>query len=60
LFDLALGDDNLFHGDRFKWSTQLTVINIADEYALYNFLSAFSATHYGAPRSLTGEIGFHF
>jgi Carboxypeptidase regulatory-like domain/TonB-dependent Receptor Plug Domain len=60
LFDLALGDDNLFHGDRFKWSAQLTVINIANQYALYNFLSTFSGTHYVTPRSVTGEIGFHF
>jgi hypothetical protein len=60
LFDLALGDDNLFHGDRFKWSAQLTVINIANQYALYNFLSTFSGTHYATPRSITGEIGSHF
>jgi len=60
LFDLAVGDDNLFHGDRFKWSAQITVINIANQYALYNFLSTFSGTHYVTPRSVTGEIGFHF
>ena len=23
LFDLAVGDDNLFHGDRYKWSASL-------------------------------------
>ncbi|MGA7358674.1 MAG: TonB-dependent receptor, partial [Candidatus Sulfotelmatobacter sp.] len=27
LFDLSLGHDNLFHGDKYKWSAQLTVIN---------------------------------
>jgi Carboxypeptidase regulatory-like domain/TonB-dependent Receptor Plug Domain len=60
LFDLALGEDNLFHGDRYKWSVRVTVINLANEYALYNFLSTFSGTHYVTPRTVTGEIGFHF
>jgi hypothetical protein len=60
LFDLALGDDNLFHGDKYKWSAQLTLINLSNNYALYNFLSTFSGTHYVTPRTLTGQIGFNF
>ncbi len=60
LFDLAVGDDNLFHGDHRRWSAQFTVINLANDYGLYNFLSTFSGTHYVTPRTLTGEIGFHF
>jgi hypothetical protein len=60
LFDVSVGHDNLFHGDKYKISAQLTVINLANNYALYNFLSTFSGTHYVSPRSLTGEIGFHF
>jgi len=60
LFDLAIGDDDLLHGDRYKWSARLTVINLANQYALYNFLSTFSGTHYVTPRTVTGEIGFHF
>ncbi|HTA25600.1 MAG TPA: TonB-dependent receptor [Terriglobales bacterium] len=60
LFDLSLGHDNLFHGERYKWSLQLTAINIANEYALYNFLSTFSGTHYVTPRALTAQLGFHF
>ena len=60
LFDLALGDDNLFKGDRYKWSAQITVINLANNYALYNFLSTFSGTHYVTPRTIAGQIGFHF
>ncbi len=60
LFDLALGDDNLFRGDRFKWSLRLSAINLTNKTALYNFLSTFSGTHYVTPRSLTAEIGFHF
>jgi carboxypeptidase family protein/TonB-dependent receptor-like protein len=60
LFDLSVGHDNLFHGDKYKWSAQLTVINLANNYALYNFLSTFSGTHYVTPRILTATLGFHF
>jgi hypothetical protein len=60
LFDLALGDDNLFHTDHYQWSAQFTVINLANKYALYNFLSTFSGTHYVTPRTLTAQVGFHF
>jgi Carboxypeptidase regulatory-like domain/TonB-dependent Receptor Plug Domain len=60
LFDLSLGHDNLFHGDRYKWSAQFTVINLTNKFALYNFLSTFSGTHYVTPRALTAQIGFHF
>ena len=60
LFDLAIGHDNLFHGDKYKWSAQLTIVNLANEYALYNFLSTFSGTHYVTPRAFTGQIGFNF
>jgi hypothetical protein len=60
LFDAAVGDDNIFHGDRYRWSLRFTVINIANKEALYNFLSTFSGTHYVTPRTVTGELGFHF
>ncbi|HEY2109499.1 MAG TPA: hypothetical protein VGH17_06320, partial [Candidatus Acidoferrales bacterium] len=60
LFDVAIGHDNLFNGDRYKWSIRLTAINIANKDAVYNFLSTFSGTHYVTPRSLTAEVGFHF
>ena len=60
LFDASIGDDNIFGGDRFKWSLQLTGVNIANNYALYNFLSTFSGTHYVTPRSMSAELGFHF
>jgi hypothetical protein len=55
-----VGDDNLFRGERFKWSLQLTAVNLANNYSLYNFLSTFSGTHYVTPRALTVQIGFHF
>ena len=52
--------DNLFHGDRYRWSARFTVINVTNKVALYNFLSTFSGTHYVTPRAMTAEIGFHF
>jgi hypothetical protein len=60
LFDASIGEDNLFHGDKDKWSLRLSAVNISNKYALYNFLSTFSGTHYVSPRALTGELGFHF
>ena len=60
LFDLAVGDDNLFHGDKYTWSGQITVVNLTDKHALYNFLSTFSGTHYVTPRAITVQLGFHF
>jgi len=60
LFDVAVGDDNLFKGERYKWSLTLTAINVTNKVALYNFLSTFSGTHYVTPRALTAQIGFHF
>jgi hypothetical protein len=41
LFDVSVGHDNLFHNDKYKWSLQLTAINVTNETALYNFLSTF-------------------
>ena len=60
LFDVSVGDDNLFKGDHYKWSLTLTAINVTNKTALYNFLSTFSGTHYVTPRALTAQIGFHF
>jgi hypothetical protein len=60
LFDASVGDDNLFHGDKYKWSLRFTVINLTNKTALYNFFSTFSGTHYVTPRAETVELGFHF
>ena len=60
LFDASVGEDNLFDGDRYKWSLRLTGVNLTNKTALYNFLSTFSGTHYVTPRALTAELGFHF
>jgi hypothetical protein len=60
LFDIALGEDNLFDGDKHKVGIRLTAVNVANQYALFNFLSTFSGTHYVTPRTLTGEVTYSF
>lgn len=60
LFDLSVGQQNLFHKERYKVDLDLTAINITNKYALYNFLSTFSGTHYVTPRALTAKLTFNF
>ena len=63
LFDMEMGDANIKHfgtEERFKVGARLTAINVTNKYALYNFLSTFSGTHYVTPRTVTGEIALHF
>jgi hypothetical protein len=62
LFDMALGDERIAHfgGDRYRISGRVTAINVTNKYALYNFLSTFSGTHYVTPRAITGDVSFHF
>jgi hypothetical protein len=60
LFDASIGHDNLFNGDRYRWSLRFTAINLTNKVALYNFLSTFSGTHFVTPRSESVELGFHF
>ncbi len=60
LYDFAVGHDNIFGGDKYKWSARLTVVNLTNKEALYNFLSTFSGTHYVTPRAITAALSFHF
>jgi carboxypeptidase family protein len=60
LFDLSVGTDNLFRGDRTKVSLRFTAINITNKVALYNFLSTFSGTHFVSPRTLQVQAGITF
>jgi len=60
LFDLSVGTDNLFRGDRAKISLRFTAINITNKVALYNFLSTFSGTHFVTPRALQVQAGITF
>jgi hypothetical protein len=55
-----LGEDNLFHGDKHKVGLRVTAVNVTNKYALYNFLSTFSGTHYVTPRTITGELSYNF
>ena len=57
LFDMGVGDDNIFHTEKIRYRAQLTAINITNKEALYNFLSTFSGTHFISPRAVTLEIG---
>jgi Carboxypeptidase regulatory-like domain len=63
LFDMSMGDDNIYHfgpSERYKFAARVTAINVTNKYALYNFLSTFSGTHYVSPRTVTGQISFNF
>jgi Carboxypeptidase regulatory-like domain/TonB-dependent Receptor Plug Domain len=60
LFDATFGKNNLFHADKYKTDFDLTAINVTNKYALYNFLSTFSGTHYVTPRALTAKITLNF
>jgi hypothetical protein len=60
LFDLSVGQHNLFHKEHYKVDLDLTAINVTNKYALYNFLSTFSGTHYVTPRALTAKITLNF
>ena len=62
LFDMEMGDDSVlhWHTDRYKIGLRATAINVTNKYALYNFLSTFSGTHYISPRTVTAEVAFHF
>jgi hypothetical protein len=60
LFDASLGKENLFHRDHYKFNLDVTAVNLTNKYALYNFLSTFSGTHYVTPRALTAKITLNF
>ncbi|HEV2135114.1 MAG TPA: TonB-dependent receptor [Terracidiphilus sp.] len=60
LFDVSMGMNNIFHADKYKVNLDLTAINVTNKYALYNFLSTFSGTHYVTPRDLTAKITLNF
>ncbi|MGH9409801.1 MAG: TonB-dependent receptor, partial [Vicinamibacterales bacterium] len=51
LFDVALGSDNLLHGKKTALTVRLSVVNITNNEALYNFLSTFTGTHFVSPRA---------
>jgi carboxypeptidase family protein len=60
LLDLGIGADNLLHTDRTKLRVRLSVINLTNKDALYNFLSTFSGTHFVTPRAYQLQLGVTF
>jgi hypothetical protein len=55
LLDLAVGLDTLKAG-RLPFRVRVTVINLFDAVALYNFLSTFSGTHFVTPRAVQVQL----
>jgi hypothetical protein len=60
LFDASVGKNNIFRTEKYKLDLDLTAINVTNKYALYNFLSTFSGTHYVTPRSMTAKVTMNF
>jgi hypothetical protein len=60
LYDLGLGLDNLLRTDSFKLQARVTVLNLSNKVALYNFLSTFSGTHFVTPRTIQTELRLVF
>jgi len=62
LFDISVGDDHLLrlYSDRARLGGKISVINLTNEAALYNFLSTFSGTHFVTPRTVQAEIRISF
>ena len=60
LFDIAVGTENLLHTEHHRIVARLTVINLTNNVALYNFLSTFSGTHFVTPRTYQAEVGVVF
>jgi hypothetical protein len=61
LFNVGIGTDNLFHkkeGGRI--TLRFAIVNLANQVALYNFLSTFSGTHFVSPRTFQAGIGYTF
>jgi Carboxypeptidase regulatory-like domain len=61
VFDIGIGSDNLFaQQDHSRVTVRFTVSNLTDKVGLYNFLSTFTGTHFIAPRTYQGSVGFVF
>ena len=61
VFDVGIGSDNLFHSEKKTHLTaSISITNLTNKVALYNFLSTFSGTHFLAPRTYQVRIGLVF
>ncbi len=61
VLDLGVGTDDLFRtGKRTRVTARLTVLNVTNTLAMYNFLSTCAGTHFVATRSVRAEVGISF
>ena len=60
LFDVAAGFDDIRHSEHYHLDGKVTVTNLTDRAALYNFLSSFSGTHFVSTRSVQAELRLRF
>ncbi len=60
LFDMGAGWDNILHRDHVKTNVSITAVNVTNKYALYNFLSTFSGTHFVSPRTVSAQVTLNF
>jgi hypothetical protein len=60
LVDLGFGLDNVLRSRHQKLKMRLSVINVMNTEALYNFLSTFSGTHFVTPRTYQLQVGWSF
>ena len=60
LLDLGFGADNLLHTSKTKLRVRLSIVNLTNKEALYNFLSTFTGTHFVTPRAYQVQVGVSF
>ena len=61
MLDLGIGSDNLFHTEkRHKVTASVSITNLTNNVAVFNFLSTFSGTHFLQPRTVVARLGMSF
>jgi len=61
MLDLGMGSDNLFHTEkRRKVTASISITNLTNKVAVFNFLSTFSGTHFLQPRTVVARLGLSF
>jgi len=57
---MAAGFDDIWHSEPCQLDAKVTVTNLTNQVALYNFLSSFSGTHFVTPRAVQAELKLRF
>jgi hypothetical protein len=60
LQSFSTGTDSLFRRERYRMTLNVSVSNVFNNQALYNFLSPFGGTHFVPPRMIVAEVGWAF